>query len=130
MNRNTTGYAACAAIAGWMMLSGFAVAAEPAPEGAPAPARMDISQVTGLESTQYVAESASVARPVEMPTAADRARAAMQKQTQGMAPGAVAGGPKDQVIIRIPGPVEPAAAGARPVLVVAALRPTPNRARR
>ncbi len=124
MNRNTAAYAACAAIAGWMMLSACASAQASAQEGAPAPARMDISQLTGLESTLYVGESASVTRPMEMPTAEDRARTAMQKQTQGMPPGAVAGGPKDQVIIRIPGPAEPAAAGAKPVVVLAALSPS------
>ena len=58
-----------------------------------------------------------------MPSAEDRARAAMQKQTQGMAPGAVAGGPKDQVIIRIPETAAPEAAGARPVAVIPALSP-------
>ena len=103
MNRSTAGYAACAAVAAWVMLSGRAVAAEPAPESAPAPALTDISQVKGLESTLYVSESASVTRPMESaPSAEDLARAAMQKQTQGMAPGVVAGGPKDQVIIHIP----------------------------
>ena len=125
MNRNTAGYAACAAVAAWVMLSGRAVAAEPAPESAPAPALTDISQVKGLESTLYVSESASVTRLMESaPSAEDLARAAMQKQTQGMAPGVVAGGPKDQVIIHIPEPVAPTAASAKPVLVIPALSPS------
>jgi hypothetical protein len=109
-----------------MMLSGCSSAPAPAQAqaSAPAPTLMDISQVTGLESTLYVSESASVTRPMEpAPSAEDRASAAMRKQTEGMAPGAVAGGPKDQVIIHIPDPAAPDAAGARPILVIPALSP-------
>ena len=40
-----------------------------------------------------------------------------------MAPGAVAGGPKDQVIIRIPEPTAPEAAGAKPIVAIPALQP-------
>ena len=124
MNMKTAGCAACAVVAGLMLLSGCASA--PAHEGAAAPAAMmNVSQVPGLESTLYVSESASVTRPMESaPSAEDLARAAMQKQTQGMAPGVVAGGPKDQVIIHIPEPVAPTAASAKPVLVIPALSPS------
>ena len=122
MNTRTAGYAACAVVAGWMFLSGCASAPAHEGEGAAAPAMMDISQVPGLESTLYVSESASVTRPQQpAPSAEDLARAAMQKQTKGMAPGAVAGGPKDQVVIRIPEPNAPETAAAKPKLVISAL---------
>ena len=128
MNRKAAGCAACAVVAGWMALSGCASA--PVREGAgaaapeSAPAMTDISQVPGLESMLYVSESASVARPREMaPSAEELAIAAMQQQTKGMAPGAVAGGPKDQVIIRVPEAAAPEAVGAMPVVVIPALAP-------
>jgi hypothetical protein len=104
-----------------MALSGCASA--PAQESAAAPAITDISQAPGLESALYVSESASVTRPLRpAPSAEDRARAAMQKQTEGMAPGAVAGGPKDQVIIRISEANAPKAA-PKPKVVIPALQP-------
>jgi hypothetical protein len=121
MNRNA---AACVVVAGWMMLSGCLVASAQAQESAAAPAMMDISQVPGLESTLYVSESASVTLPLApAPSAEDRAMAAMKAQTAGMAPGAVAGGPKNQVIIRIPRPTEPEAGGAEPIVRIPALSP-------
>jgi hypothetical protein len=125
MNRKTAGYAACAMVAGLMALTGCATARSPKPnqEGAAAPALMNISQVPGLESMLYVSESASVTRPPQMSSAEDRTNAAMQKQTQGMAPGAVAGGPRDQVVIHIPASAEPEAAAAKPVLKIPALQP-------
>jgi hypothetical protein len=122
MNRNTAACAAFAAVAGWMMLSGCAGAPAPAQESAAALAMMDISQVPGLESTLYVSGSASATRPPEpAPRVEERATAAMQAQTEGMAPGAVAGGPKDQVTIRIPEPSDLEAGGAKPVLLIPAL---------
>jgi hypothetical protein len=117
MNMRTSGCAACAVVAG-LLLSGCAAA----PADPPDP--VDISQVPGLESTLYVSESASVARPAQpAPSAEDLARAAMQEQTKGMAPGAVAGGSKDQVVIRIQEANAPETAGAKPMLVVPALQP-------
>ena len=125
MNMKTAGYAACAMVAGLMALTGCATAPAPKPnqEGAAAPALMNISQVPGLESTLYVSESASVTRPPQMSSAEDQANAAMQKQTQGMAPGAVAGGPKDQVIIRIPAATEQESAAVKPAVTIPALQP-------
>jgi len=122
MNMKTAGCAACAVVAGLMLLSGCASA--PAHEGAAAPAAMmNVSQVPGLESTLYISESASVTRPPQpAPSAEDLARAAMQKQTQGMAPAAVAGGPKDQVILHIPEANAPET-GVKPILVIPALQP-------
>jgi hypothetical protein len=101
-----------------MLLSGCAVA----PAAPPDPA--DISQVPGRESTLYVSESVSVTRPAQpAPSAEELARAATQEQTKGMAAGAVAGGRKDQVIIRIDEANAPETAGAKPVLAVPALQP-------
>ena len=120
MNRKTAGYAACAAVAGWMALSGCASAPGSAREkGAAAPAMTDISQVPGLESTLYVTESASVTRPPRMRSQESLADAAMRRQTEGMTPGA-AGGPRDQVVIRIP---EAAPEAAKPPVAIPALQP-------
>jgi hypothetical protein len=102
-------------------------AAAPAPEksaAAPAPAMMDISQVPGPQSLRYVSESAAVAAPSPAaPSAEDLARAAMRKQTEGMAPGAVAGGPKNQVVVSIPESVAPETGGAKPAVTIPALQP-------
>jgi hypothetical protein len=122
MNRKIAVCAACAVVAGIMALSGCAVA--PAPEkSAPAPAMMDISQVPGLGSAQYVSESPSFAGPPEArPSAEELARAAMEKQTAGMATG-VAGGPKEQVVIRIPEEsAAPETGGAKPMVTIPALQ--------
>ena len=122
MNTRTAGCAACAVVAGMIVLSGCTVA--PAPEkSAAAPAMMDISQVPGPRSIRYVSESASVAPWQAAPSADDLARAAMQKQTAGMAPGAVAGGPKDQIVIRIPESIAPETGGAKPAVTIPALQP-------
>jgi len=105
------------------MLFACAVAPAQTQERAAAPAMMDVSQVPGLESTLYVSESASVTLPKPAPSAEDLALAAMQAQTKGMAPGAVAAGPKDQVVIRIPAPTEQHPGGAKPILMLPALSP-------
>ncbi len=122
MNRKTAGCAACAVVAGLLTLSGCATAPGTTQEGAAAAPLMDIAQVPGLENTLYISESASVTRPPQMSSAEDRASAAMQKQTRGMAPGAVAGGPRDQVVIHIPESAEPEA-GAKPAVTIPALQP-------
>jgi len=123
MNKKTAGYSACAVVAGLMALSGCASAPARAPgKSMAAPAMSDVSQVPGLESTLYVTESASVTRPRQMRSAESLANAAMRMQTEGMAPGAVAGGPRDQVIIRIP-EAGPEAAGAKPAVAIPALQP-------
>jgi hypothetical protein len=107
-----------------MMFFGCAIAPAQAQERAAAPAMMDISQVPGLESTLYVSEPASVTLPLKpAPSAEDLVLAAMQAQTKGMASGAVAGGPKEQVVIRVPGPTAPQAGGAKPILMIPALSP-------
>ena len=120
MNTRTAVCAACAVVAGWMLLPGCASA--PSSQTAAAPAMMDIAQVPGLGSMLYVSESASVTRPQQAaPSSEDLARVAAQQQTAGMAPGAVTGGPKDQIVISIPESSEPEA--ARPVLVIPSLQP-------
>jgi hypothetical protein len=126
MNMKTAGCVACAAVAGLML---WGCASAPAQKGdsavAPAaPTMTDISQVPGLESTLYVSESASVTRPPQpAPTADELARAAMQRQTTGMAPGAVTGGPKDQIVVDVSKSNAPAAGAVKREVVIPALQP-------
>jgi hypothetical protein len=127
MKTRTAVCAACAVVAGLMLLSGCAAA--PVQQSAAAPAMMmpDISQVPGIASTLYVSQTATVTGPSQpAPSANDLMRAAAQKQTEGMTPGAVAGGPvvaRDQVVLHISEANAPETAGAKPVLVVPALQP-------
>jgi hypothetical protein len=124
MNTKMAGCVACAAVAGLVLLLGCASAPAPGSQSAAAPAMMDISQVPGLESTLYVSESTSVTRPPQpAPTAEELARAAKQKQTAGMAPGAVAGGPKTQINVNISESNAPDPGPARPKLMIPALQP-------
>lgn len=122
MKMRTAGCAACAVVAGMVVLSVCAGATAPE-KGAAAPAMMDISQVPGLQATRYVSEFTSAARPEAGPSAEGLARAAMEKQTEGIAPGAVAGGPKEQVVIRIPESIAPETGGGKPAATIPALQP-------
>jgi hypothetical protein len=124
MNTKMAGCVACVAVAGLILLLGCARAPAPEAQSAAAPAMMDISQVPGLESTLYVSESTSVTRPPQpAPTAEELARAAKQKQTEGMAPGAVVGGPKTQINVNISESNEPDAGAGKPKLTIPALQP-------
>jgi hypothetical protein len=86
---------------------------------------MDISQVPPLGAPLYVNESASVARQQpQAPSADDLARAAMKQQTAGMSPGAVAGGPRSEVVLDLSGPPKtPEVVVSGPPLVIPALQP-------
>ena len=123
MNRNRIGCGACAVVAGWMMLFGCPAAMAQAQESAPAQPMTDISQIPSLESELRVSESAAVTFSHRAASREDLAFAAMRAQTRGMMPGAVAGGPKEQVVIRPPAESGPQAGGGKPVLRVPALSP-------
>jgi hypothetical protein len=108
-------------VVGFALLSGCASAPLAAP-----PDLVDISQVPGLDTTLYVSEfSSGTIAPKPAPSADELALAAMQKQTEGMAPGAVAGGLKEPIVIHLPEANAPASA-VLPPLVVPALQPAPN----